>query len=67
MPETELQDYLVVSPLLADGKKYGIDSKIALSPDAGDPLVAQGVLKHPEKAEEAKSKKQAKTGDGAGS
>lgn len=44
MPEITPKDYLVKSPLLSDGKEYGIDDQISLTPDIAGPLLALGVL-----------------------
>ena len=44
MNEQETKRYRVASPLLADGKHYGVDDSIELPAETGEALAAQGVL-----------------------
>jgi len=43
--DNDVRKYLVVSPLLADGKEYKVGARIDLPAETGEALAAQGVVK----------------------
>lgn len=54
--EKTKKEYTVVEPLLHDGERREIGEEVALDPEIGDALVAQGVVKEPKSARAAKQK-----------